>query len=870
MGEVWKGRDTRLDRDVAIKVLPPGFAGNEQFRARFDREAKTVSSLNHPNICTLFDVGHEGDVHFLVMELIDGESLADRLGRGPLPLDQVIRYGAQVAEALHTAHRQGVVHRDLKPGNVMITKSGAKLLDFGLARAVAEAPVQGLTEMPTQARPLTAEGTILGTFQYMAPEQLEGLEADARTDIFALGALLYEMATGQRAFQGTSKTSLIAAIVSQHPAPISSVTQVTPPALDHVVSRCLEKDPDDRWQSAHDVASELRWISEAGSQAWVAVPISVRRKTRERMAWGLFAAALVATLAFAFLWKGAQQTAPPRVVRSALLFPEGVRPDYGIGGLAISPDGTQVVYSAIGADKGAQIWHRALDSGEARPIAGTENGVAPFWAPDSRTIGFFAAGKLKRIDVTGGLAQVIADAPSPRGGTWSHDGTIVYAPDNPGPLYRISLEGGTPEQITEVDREAGETNHRFPCFLPGKKKLLFLAQTGDAESSDDQSAISVLDLESRERKKLIVANSAPFFSPPGLILFWKDGFLAVQRFDPDTGTLRGQVIPVAGDVLYTSWETPVASVSGEGTLVYQPSLSSSLVRLAWLDREGNEIEALVLSNEVSEVDNIRLSPDGKKLLYAITAARAGAPELWIRDLERGTDTRITFDPSSEWDPSWSPDGGTIYFNSDRASAAGIFAISATGEGEVRQLSSDLVVWDIFPDGESLLTFDSEKSARWSNWKDRPLTRFALSSGEAKPIGNSDVFGLLPRVSPDGNWLAYQLGEPEPEVYVARVDRNGKWQISSGGGRFPVWSRDGREVYYVDARLASIWVVEIDTTDTLRFTAPKKLFELQFRRGEVVPFDVSPDGKRILVNTYGDEAFSTPLALVQNWNADLRE
>ncbi|MGK2857337.1 MAG: protein kinase domain-containing protein [Thermoanaerobaculia bacterium] len=864
MGEVWKGRDTRLDREVAIKVLPPGFAHSEQFRARFDREAKTISSLNHPNICTLFDVGHEEDVHFLVMELIDGESLADRLAKGALPLDLVIRHGAQIAEALHAAHKQGIVHRDLKPGNVMLTKSGAKLLDFGLARAVTEAPLQGLTEMPTQARPLTAEGTILGTFQYMAPEQLEGIEADARTDIFALGALLYEMATGQRAFRGTSKTSLIAAIVSQQPVPISSVTQMTPPALDHVVSRCLEKDPEDRWQSAHDVASELRWISEAGSQAGVAAPVSVRRKTRERLAWGLAAAAVVSTIAFGALWSGLRKAPEKRVVRSAILFPEGVRPDFSIGGLAISPDGTQVVFVAISAKSGSQIWHRSLDQREAQAIAGTGNGVAPFWSPDSRSIGFFADGKLKRIDVAGGLAQTLADAPDPRGGAWSEDGTIVYAPVNPGPLHRVSLSGGTSAQVTEVDKASGETNHRYPVFLPGGRKLLFLAQTGDAQSGDDRSAIYLLDLDTNKKTKLIEANSAPLWAPPGLILFWKEGFLAARRFDPDKGQVMGQAFPVAEGVEYTPWETPMASISNDGTLVYQPSLAVGLVRLAWLDREGKEMDSIAASENRTAIEDIRLSPDGLRLLFAGNAPNAGASDLWIRDLERGTETRFTFDPASEFGCAWSPHGKTVYFTSDRASAEGIFSMPTTGEGDVREIAQGLTGYDVFPDGGSLLVGKRYDKGAYQVW------RYSLSEGDVKPITHGTAAADWPRLSPDGNWVAYESSESkQQEIYVTRVDGTGKWQISTGGGYFPVWSHDGREVFYIGAQLASIWTVEVDTRDGFRFSSARKLFDLQFRRGEFVPYDVSPDGKRFLVNTYGDEAFSTPLTLVQNWTAEVK-
>jgi hypothetical protein len=477
MGEVWRGKDTRLDRSVAVKILPPAFAEDEDRRARFEREAMAISSLNHPHICTLFDVGKDGDSHFLVMELLEGESLADRLQKGPLPLDQVVKYGAQVADALDAAHKQGVVHRDLKPGNLTLTKTGAKLLDFGLARTGVGDGVSASTEMPTQAKPLTTAGTVLGTFQYMAPEQLEGQEADARTDIFALGALLYEMATARRAFDGKSKTSLIAAILSTHPPPISSVQPVMPPALDHVVRKCLEKDPEDRWQSARDVASELRWIAEAGSQAGVPTTLSLRRRSRERLAWtlvALLAAAGGAGLAWALRLRGALEEASRPLRVEIVPPPETPLANVVQGAVALSPDGRTMAFVVRGRGGPPGLAVRDLASGEAKTLAGTEDATFPFWSPDGRWIAFFADKRLRKVEAKGGPVQTVCEAAAGRGGSWGRDGTIVFAPDITGPLARVPSGGGAPVAATTTP--SPDVTHRNPSFLPDGRHFVFTSR----------------------------------------------------------------------------------------------------------------------------------------------------------------------------------------------------------------------------------------------------------------------------------------------------------------------------------------------------------------------------------------------------------
>ncbi|MGB8864099.1 MAG: protein kinase, partial [Candidatus Sulfotelmatobacter sp.] len=453
MGEVYLARDTRLDRTVAVKILPPHLSSNLEAKQRFDREARAISSLNHPNICTLHDVGHQDGTDFLVMEYLEGETLADRLMKGPLSPEQVLKYGIEICEGLEKAHKSGVIHRDLKPGNIMLTKSGAKLMDFGLAKATPahEPPASSLTMTLSgpSGQPLTAHGTVLGTFQYMSPEQLEGKEADARSDIFSLGAVLYEMASGRRAFTGKSQASIVAAILASEPQPISAVQPMSPPALDRVVRTCMAKDPDDRWQTAHDVKLQLQWIAEGGSQAGVPAPVAARRRTSQRLAWTVAAVAAAVAIAFAvgFVLRA---PAPVHPLRVSILPPE--QHSFDPLSIALSPDGTKLAFVATAAAGAPQLWVRPLDSTAAQPLAGTDDAAFPFWSPDSRSLGFFAQGKLRIIDASGGAVQTLADTPQPRGGSWGADGTILYTPDTLSAMFRIPAAGGTPSRAIGQER----------------------------------------------------------------------------------------------------------------------------------------------------------------------------------------------------------------------------------------------------------------------------------------------------------------------------------------------------------------------------------------------------------------------------------
>ncbi|HEY8847820.1 MAG TPA: protein kinase, partial [Thermoanaerobaculia bacterium] len=581
----WRGRDTRLERSVAIKILTAEFAQNPQFKLRFEREARTISQLNHPNICTLYDVGE----NYLVMELLEGESLADRLTKGPLPLEQVLRYGTQIADALDKAHRAGIIHRDLKPGNIMLTKSGAKLLDFGLAKSGAPIDLDGAT----QHRPLTQEGTILGTFQYMAPEQLEGEEADARTDIFGFGTVLYEMATGHRAFEGKTKTSLIAAIVSGEPKPMSQIQPLTPPALEHVVRKCLTKDRDDRWQSAHDIAEELRWIGEAGSQAGAAVPLTIRRKSQERIAW-ITALVLTAIVAAAL---GLRRPRPEPAITSSITAPLHAPFEF-FAQAALSPDGNSIAFVAHGKS-GLSLWIRPIDRNEPRMLPGTQGGRRPFWSPDGRSLGFFGDGKVKRIAVAGGPPQVICDVGGPfGGGAWNRHDVIVFSGADTGPLYRVDAHGGKPQPVTKLG--AREEAHRWPQFLPDDEHFIFL---GDAARTEDHH-IKVGSLGDGSSRDLMQAVTNAIYAEPDQLLFVRDGSLLAQPFNARSLTLDGEPRVVAEHLVENGLHHYEFSASANGRLTYRSA--SPDAQLAWVDRTGKVIETV---GEPRRFGTFCISPD---------------------------------------------------------------------------------------------------------------------------------------------------------------------------------------------------------------------------------------------------------------------
>ncbi|HEV8118715.1 MAG TPA: protein kinase, partial [Thermoanaerobaculia bacterium] len=802
--------------------------------------------------------------------------LASRLERGPLPLSEVISLGTQIADALDKAHRQGIVHRDLKPGNVMLTKSGVKLVDFGLARYVP-APGAGssVSVLPTQAGTnLTEKGTILGTFQYMAPEQLEGKDADARTDIFALGTLLFEMATSKKAFSGPSQATLIASIIGSEPPPISSVQPMAPPALDRVVKACLAKDPEDRWQTAHDVRLQLQWILEGGSQAGVAAPVVARRKTRERVAWGLFAAT---ALAAAFLAAGYLRRAPKaaRQLRTSVLLPEKRFLNF----LAIAPDGGQLAFVAGIPGAKRQIWLRPLDGLSAQPLAGTENADFPFWSPDGKSIGFFADGKLKKIEASGGPAVILCDAaPNGLGGTWSREGVILFAHPS-APISRVPETGGVPTPVTTLNAGRHETTHRYPWFLPDGRHFLYMAANLSGAPEDPANLIRVGAIDSKDDQPLIPAYSNAIFAPSsagssaGHLLFHRDGSLFAQPFDAARRRTSGQSFPIAQNLAtYTAfWRMAIVCAAENGTAAYGTATTAPST-LNWFDRNGRPLGAVgepafFSSGLTAGVGRLRISPDGRLLAATVVDPSTRTSDVWLYNLARGVRTRLTSGPASSSDPVWSPDGRQIIFSSDRKHQGDLYRKAAGGGGEepIIEEEGQHIADDWSPDGRFLaIELREPKGGRRVSLSmvslsgDRKVTTYLQRS-----INNGES-----RFSPDGRWLAYTSEESgRNEVYVGAFPGPGeRWQVSTEGGIQPRWRRDGKELYYLSLDLR-LMAVEIKSSgEILEPGVPALLFE-----PHPLPtfFDAAADGQRFLVMSSGVEQ-SPPITLVQNWAPALKK
>ncbi len=861
MGEVYKATDTRLDREVAIKVLHTKVANSADIKERFEREAKVIAGLNHPNICTLFDIGYEDGIDYLVMEYIEGETLSDRLANGPLPNEELLTVAIQIADALDKAHKQGLVHRDLKPGNVMLTKEGAKLLDFGLAKFTPQVGfLDALSSAETRTTPLTTQGAIIGTLQYMAPEQLEGEEADARSDIFAFGATLYQMATGENAFEGKSRASLIASVLKEQPRDISEISSKTPLALEKVIKQCLSKDPEQRWQSAGDLKRSLTLIAEGGSIS--AESRAVKSANASKLPWVLVATLAVATVVFATLWNS-KSGEPPGEIRSRFLEPvETEFVNWAGGDAVLSPNGLSLAFlasaTAAGEDQG-MIWVRALNSLEAQPLRGTEGATFPFWSPDSKSIGFFSGGKLRKILATGGPALTLCDAPQSRGGSWNGDDVILFTPRSSGPIYRIGAGGGEPQVALSLDTAFKDYTHRWVRFLPDGNHFLYFARTG-GEAGSEQDAICVASLSGGERKRLINARSNAEFCDEN-ILFVRDDVLMAQPFDATTIENSGDVFPVAENVTYVAdWSRGVFSAIEGGKILYRSGLLTSTAQLRILDESGKTLDTI---GKAGQSQYPRISPDGRKVVFSLTEAGAPNADIWMQHLEQGTRTRLTFEETSDYSPVWSPTGDRIAY----ISVKGVFRI---------------FVRDIGGSGEATLLLSDSASITPSDWSEdgkyliydrlSPITGsdvYAKSiDDDSEPVAliNSEDWESEPAVSPDGRWLAYTGNSNSPEIYVTNFPSpDGKWQISLNGGGKPRWSVAGDKLFYVDSR-DNVVSVDVDGSGmAFRVGKATQLFRLRAARiGS--SYDVFKDGKRFLVNARLDDNYVPSMVLIQNWKA----
>jgi eukaryotic-like serine/threonine-protein kinase len=866
MGEVYRATDTRLDRTVAIKVLPHRLSDDPEFRARFGREARTISTLDHPHICALHDVGEADGAAFLVMQYLEGETLAARLARGALPLDQALRYGAEVAAALDHAHRQGIVHRDLKPGNVMLTKSGARLLDFGLAKPIVRAAGAQSTRLD---EPLTSQGSVVGTVPYMAPEQIEGREADARTDLFAFGALLHEMLTGARAFDAPTVASLAGAILRDDPPPPSRLVPGLPPALDHVVRRCLAKDPDERWASAHDLLIQLTWIREGGSgvsSATASAPAPRRTLRRERVAWILLTTSLAALAVSGWLLRGSN--AEPRQPSRFLLGPPPKTVWLHWAVPSISPDGRHVAMTATEAGGQQTLWVRRVDGVAFRKVERVTDFIdgRPFWSSDSRWLLFARGKQLWRADVNGGSPQAICELPrlDDFGGTTVNAEGVVLVGYANGPIHRVPLNGGTPEPASTLDADRREFGQWDPSFLPDGRHYLFVSRSA-------RPTVMVGTLGSTQRIELLAGAQVPAYVPPGLIVFLRDSRVMAQRFDAARLQLEGEAQPVDPQL---HPETVVASSTG--TLTYRAQLAGPVrrngeitganTRLAWLDRAGREVEAIT---PLGGYFNPRVSPD-ERTIAVEQFDNENAGDLRTIDLRRKLGTRLTFDTRRDSDAVWAPNGDRLAWTRggdvggealvQRAPGADPAVLARAKRDEVGPFVAD---WS--PDGHTVAV------TRLTANVGVPAIEFLpVDGGEPVRWSASGAAEAGPRFSPDGRWVAYASWETgTPEVYVRPFPPSGeKIRVSPSGGLQPDWRRDGRELYYLtpDRMLVAVGVRTVAAR--LEFGPPVPLFKAPvanptWGRNHYQP---AADGRRFLVNVLDptQSAGSPDVVVVLDW------
>ena len=821
------------------------------------------------------------------MEHIEGETLADRLKKGALPVQPAIRHAIEIADALDKAHHQGVVHRDLKPGNIMLTKSGAKLLDFGLAKLRQSGSLggPGLSSLATEAKPLTEKGAILGTFQYMAPEQLEGKEADARTDIFAFGAVLYEMVTGRRAFEGKSQASLISAIMSSDPPPVTTLQTMTPPALDHVVRMCFAKDPDERWQTAHDLTAQLNWIAEAGSQPSVTSPVIARRRVSSRLAAGLLGSMIGALLASIVVWN-LKPTAPAG--RTVTRFRMGLQSAEEIGGfrhgsivagwrpsrtvITFSPDGRHLVYRG-GVDDTWQLYLRPMDQADASPMPGTEGAVGPFFSPDGQWVGFWANGELRKVRLTGGPPATVCEAPLVFGASWGEDDTIVFA-HGEGGLWSVSADGGTPKELTTLGE--GEVSHRLPEVLPGAQAVVFTITKRFWYWKDTELAVQVL--ATGERKVLVEGAADPRYVPTGHLLYARLGTLMAVPFDLERLEVTGGSLPVIEGVMQAVYainsgiDTGAAqfSVSGAGSLVYiqggvAPPDRKSFV---WVDREGR---ARPLGGTERGYWYPRLSPDGRRVAVNITEPEQ--LDILVYDISRGTLTRVTQEGVNDY-PAWSPDGKRVAFQSTTSGPANLFWVQPDGSALERLTTSENkqtpASWS--PDGKVLAFIEDSPTTGSDIW----VLTFDNGEHEPRPVVQTRFEEEYPAFSPDGRWLAYVSDESgRGEVYVQPYPGPGtRTQISAEGGRSPAWARDGRELFYRIFSRGKIKMMAVNISTDAPFTAgtPRMLFdESRYQPSSPLrSYDVAADGRFLMLERVEQPTERvTELRVVLNWFEELK-
>jgi serine/threonine protein kinase len=860
MGEVYRARDTRLGREVALKVLPEELANDPDRLRRFEQEARTVSALNHPNIVVLHDIGRADSVSYLAMELVGGRSLREHMAPGPLPAKRTLLVGAQIAEGLARAHASGIVHRDLKPENVMLTEEGTvKILDFGLAKVVFPS-LDVMTSAPTTpASAGTQAGVILGTAGYMSPEQAAGQPADHRSDQFALGSILYEMLAGRRAFERRTAAETLAAIIREDPPPVVSVAPGTPAPLGWIVERCLAKEPAERYESTRDLARDLANLHGRLADAnasFVAQAAERHRKPIGRLLPWILSAFLLAGLLMSVRSLRREAPAPKEVIRFSISVPEGIAvvSSEVFTNSAVSPDGRAL--ALVGWSGGrSRLYLRSLDSQVARVLPGSEGGVSPFWSPDGRNLAFFAEGKLKRIGVDAGPPQTICDASWEGVGTWSPRGRILFAEAVPGRegIYEVSVGSGSLRRVTIPDASRGERFHFWPHFLPDGRQFLFVAIRPGGESGTTHE-VRIGSVDSSETTSLAPIDSRIEYSPPGFLLYVEQGTLLARPFDAEALKWTGDARPVVQGIHYFFGPANAGfSVSKNGMLAYERGMTSS--RVVWMDRNGKEMSPVA---SLEYVDQVRLSSDGGHAALSVGDPRFGTSDIWVHDLSRNVSTRLTSSPDDEQSPVWAPDGTRIVYRSDRGGPPDLYDISSVGAGAPRLLLAKGGVQtpqDFSRDGRSLIFGEADRNTGLDLWllpvgeqrKASPVLRTRFDEDEA-------------RVSPDGRWIAYDSNESgRSEIYVTSREGGGRIRVSTDGGFSPRWRADGQELFYATPA-RGLMAVRIRSTPRFEAGLPVELFRVA---SGLFSWDVNPNGERFLVSIAAKTP-DPPITMVVGW------
>jgi serine/threonine protein kinase/Tol biopolymer transport system component len=917
MGEVWRAEDSKLGRAVALKVLPDEFARDPDRMARFEREAKVLASLNHPNIATLYGLettlvipseaagriegspeagessssqrapGNSGGpstsaspgdasaqddriaVTFLAMELVEGEDLSERIKRGAVPVDEAVAISLQIAEALEAAHEQGVVHRDLKPANIKVRPDGTvKVLDFGLAKAWdADSADSGLSLSPTMTAHATAAGLILGTAAYMSPEQARGMSVDRRADIWSFGVVLWEMLTGRKLFEGHTMSDVLASVLKEAPD-LQALPADTPPHVHRLIGRCLDKDANRRLRDI----GEARVALEGPGEEITAIDGAVEQHStgqRRWFPWVSAGLATVAALVLAVLLIG-REAPEEGVIRFETPPPEGGRfhlaPD-NPGPVAVSPDGRMITYSGRTTDGVIQLWVRPLDEAAARPLAGTENAQYPFWSPDSRRIGFFARGKLRVVEAVGGPPLALCDATDGKGGSWSRDGVIIFAPNYNSPLHSVVEAGGESTPITEFDVERKDNSHRHPRFLPDGQHFLYVARSASGAADEGQSIV-ISSLDGSQDRVLMRAPTAVEYAS-GHILFIRDRTLLARPFDADKLEFSGDAFPIAEAVTLLAPGTVVGvfSASQSGVLAYQVGRGQDdSFRLVWRDREGNELGTV---GEPGSYDEVHIIPGGELAAVALEETASGNGDIWVIDLRRNLFTKFSFDPGYESGVTPSPDGKTLFFTADNSGEYSLVKkeIGGSGEGEVILESTlELYPTSVSPNSEFLSFFKGGDETNYDIWI-LPLS----GDAEAYPFIETEFVEVYGMFSPDGRWLAYMSNESgSPEIYVTAFPEPGrKWQISINGGQSPRWNENGSEILY-HASDGMITAVRVDAREGgLLIGEATPLFNTRLQPYGNYFWALSPDGERVLAMETGSEHDAPNLSVVVNWLDSVR-